>query len=53
MTLSRETKIVAGLSLLSVPAIVYGGVTLPGVVTAGSFGLTPGGVELSETQQAL
>lgn len=53
MTLSREAKLVAGLSLLSVPAIVYGGVTLLGVVTAGSYGLGPGGVELSETQRAL
>lgn len=53
MDLSREAELVSGISLLSVPAIVYGGLTLLGVVTGGSAGLAPGGVELNETQRAL
>lgn len=53
MELSREAELVSGLSLLSVPAILYGGLTLLGVVTGGSAGLAPGAVELSETQRAL
>lgn len=53
MRLSREAELVSGISLLSVPAILYGGLTLLGVVTGGSAGLAPGGVTLDETQRAL
>lgn len=53
MELSRETRIVAGLTLLTVPTIMYGGVTLLGILTRGAAGLAPGGLELNETQWAL
>lgn len=53
MELSRETRIVAGLTLLTVPTIMYGGVTLLGILTQGAAGLAPGELELNETQWAL
>jgi hypothetical protein len=53
MLLSREARLVAGLTLLTVPAIVYGGVTLLGILTRGAAGLAPGGLALNETQWAL
>jgi hypothetical protein len=53
MVLSREARLVAGLTLLTVPAIVYGGVTLLGILTKGAAGLAPGGLALNETQWAL
>lgn len=53
MRLSRPAKLVSGVLLLVVPTIMYGGVTLLGLVTQGTAGLPPGGVELNETQSAL
>jgi hypothetical protein len=53
MVLSREARLVAGLTLLTVPAIVYGGVTLLGILTKGAAGMAPGGLALNETQFAL
>lgn len=53
MTLSREAKLVAGITLLAVPAIMYGGLTLLGIVTGGGAGAAPGGLALDETQRAL
>ena len=53
MNLSRATQLVSGVTLLAVPTIMYGGVTLLGVVTEGAAGLSPGGIALDETQQAL
>jgi hypothetical protein len=53
MTLSREARLVSGITLLTVPTIVYGGVTLLGVLTKGVAGLAPAGLELDETQWAL
>jgi hypothetical protein len=53
MMLSREARLVAGLILLTVPTIMYGGVTLLGILTQGSAGLSPGGLALNETQWAL
>ena len=53
MTLSWETKLVSGIILLSVPTIMYGGLTLLGVLTGGTAGLAPGGVSLDETQRDL
>lgn len=41
-----------GISLLLVPTIVYGGVTVLGIVTSGSLG-APGPRDLSPTQLAL
>jgi hypothetical protein len=53
MQLSRESKIICGILLIAVPAIMYGGVTLLGILTEGAAGLKPGDLELNETQWAL
>jgi hypothetical protein len=53
MVLSREAKLMAGLTLLAVPTIVYGGVTLLGILTQGAAGLPPRGLALDDTQWAL
>ena len=53
MTLSREAKLVSGVVLLVVPTILYGGVTLLGVVTQGAAGLPPGELSLDHSQRAL
>lgn len=51
--LSREARLVSGLTLLTVPTIMYGGLTLLGLVTGGTAGLGPTGIELDEAQRAL
>jgi len=53
MDLSREARLVAGLTLLTVPTIMFGGVTLLGVLTNGTVGLSPGSLVLDQTQWAL
>lgn len=53
MDMSRETKLVCGITLLAIPTIMYGGVTLLGIVTGGVAGSAPGGLALDETQLAL
>lgn len=53
MKLSREAKLVSGVILLSVPTIMYGGITLLGILTQGIVGLAPGELALDETQWAL
>jgi hypothetical protein len=53
MTLSRETKLVAGITLLAVPTVQYGGLALLGILTHGAAGLASGGLVLDETQWAL
>lgn len=53
MHLSRDAKLVAGATLLAVPTIMYGGLTLLGIVTDGAAGLAPAGLELDDTQRAL
>ena len=53
MKLSREAKLVSGIILLVVPTIMYGGVTLLGILTNGAAGVTAGGLSLNETQWAL
>jgi hypothetical protein len=53
MQLSRESKIICGILLIAVPTIMYGGVTLLGILTEGAAGLKPGNLELNETQWAL
>jgi hypothetical protein len=53
MAMSREARLVAGITLLTVPTIMYGGVTLLGILTKGMAGLALGGLELTETQWAL
>lgn len=53
MKFSRESKIVCGILLITVPTIMYGGATLLGMLTAGTAGLNPGEMALSDTQWAL
>ena len=53
MNLSFETKIVSGITLLTIPTIIYGGITLLGALTKGAAGLPPGTLSLDETQWAL
>lgn len=52
MKLSREAKLVSGVILLVVPTIMYGGITLLGMLTKDTAGLNPG-LTLDETQLAL
>jgi len=53
MQLSRESKIVCGILLILVPTIMYGGITLLGILTQGGVGIAPGDLELNKTQWAL
>lgn len=53
MTLSREAKLVSGITLIAVPTIAYGGATLLGVLTDGTAGMAPSGLSLDESQWAL
>jgi hypothetical protein len=53
MTMSREARVMAGITLLLVPTIMYGGWTLLGILTQGNVGPTAGGLKLTETQWAL
>jgi hypothetical protein len=53
MQLSREARLIAGITLLTVPTIMYGGITLLGILTTGEFGLAPGGLTLDDRQWAL
>jgi hypothetical protein len=43
----------AGITCLTVPTIMYGGITLLGILTTGTFGKAPGGLTLDDTQWAL
>ena len=53
MNLSREARLVAGITLLTVPTIMYGGLTLLGILTMGEAGMAPGDLQLDERQWAL
>jgi hypothetical protein len=53
MMLSREAKLVSGITLLVVPSIMYGGITLLGILTGGAAGAAPGKLALDGTQWAL
>jgi hypothetical protein len=53
MNLSREGRLVSGITLLVVPTIMYGGIALLGLLTRGVAGLAPGGLALDDTQWAL
>jgi hypothetical protein len=53
MVLSREARRVAGLTLLAVPTIMYGGVTLLGILTKGAAGHASGNLALDDVQWAL
>jgi hypothetical protein len=45
--------LVAGITLFVVPTVVYGGITLLGMLTKGTAGLAPRGLALDDTQWAL
>ena len=47
--MSPDARLMCGISLILVPTIVYGGLTILGVVTNGAFG-TPGPKNLSPSQ---
>jgi hypothetical protein len=51
--MSRDAKVMAGITILVVPTIMYGGWTLLGILTQGSVGATVAGLKLTETQWAL
>jgi hypothetical protein len=53
MTLSRNAKLMSGITLLIVPTIMYGGWTLLGVLMHGRVGGSASGLHLDETQWAL
>jgi uncharacterized protein (DUF2141 family) len=54
MTLSRPARLMAGITLLTVPTILYGGLTILAVLTSNRHGLAPGaGLELTPLQQSL
>lgn len=53
MALSREARLVAGVTLLTVPTIMYGGATLLGILTKGAAGILAGNISLDQTQWAL
>lgn len=53
MYLSRDTKLMAGILLIVVPTIMYGGITILGILTGGIAGMAPSGIELNETQYSL
>lgn len=50
--MSSAARLVMGLTLLTVPTIVYGGLTVLGVVTSGAAGMSPG-ISLSPSQVTL
>jgi hypothetical protein len=51
--LSRDAKLVSGITVLIVPTIMYGGLALLGILTRGRVGAAPGPLSLDETQFAL
>ena len=53
MALSYEAKLLSGITLLAVPAIMYGGWTLLGILTHGAVAPMARGLNLNETQWAL
>jgi hypothetical protein len=51
--MSRTARLFIGITLLTVPTIVYGGITVLGILTGGVAGLAPGGLTLTPAQYAL
>lgn len=50
--MSFAARLMVGVTLVTVPTVVFGGLTLLGVVTSGAAGLAPG-IELTPIQQTL
>jgi hypothetical protein len=53
MNLSPEARIVSGLTILAVPTIMYGGLTLLAILTNDAAGIPPGSLVLDDAQWAL
>jgi hypothetical protein len=53
MLLSKDAKLVSGITLLLIPTIMYGGWTLLGILTHGEATPAPGNLKLNDTQWAL
>ena len=53
MTLTKNAKLMSGITLLVVPTIMYGGWALLGVLMHGRLGGNVNGLHLDETQRAL
>jgi hypothetical protein len=53
MALSRDARLMSGITILIVPTIMYGGWSLLGILTQGGVGGAPGSLRLDETQWAL
>jgi small-conductance mechanosensitive channel len=53
MSLSKEAKLLCGITLLVVPTIMYGGWTLLGYLTHGGASPMPANLRLDDTQWAL
>jgi hypothetical protein len=51
--MSRDAKLMSGITLLVIPTIMYGGWTLLGILTQGGAGAMPGNFKLDQTQWAL
>src|SRR3974390_2631423 len=49
--MSPDARLMCGISLILIPTIVYGGLTILGVISNGAFG-TPGPKDLSPSQIA-
>jgi hypothetical protein len=53
MTLTKNAKLMSGITLLVVPTIMYGGWMLLGILMHGRLGGNVNGLPLDETQRAL
>jgi hypothetical protein len=53
MNLSREARLMAGLTVLVIPTVMYGGIALLGILTKNSMGLASESIALDDTQWAL
>ena len=53
MLLSKDAKLVSGITLLLIPTIMYGGWTLLGILTHGAAAPMPGNLNLDDRQWAL
>ncbi|HUE96200.1 MAG TPA: hypothetical protein VMN39_06050 [Longimicrobiaceae bacterium] len=42
MTLSREARLMSGIILIAIPSVMYGGITLLGILTDSAAGVAPG-----------
>lgn len=53
MNLSYEARLVSGITLLTIPTVMYGGWVMIGLLTGGVAGSAPEGLALDETQWSL